>query len=67
VRAGVVTSQPGAPADVPATILFGLGAPSRTDFVDGTWAAGTAVGGIAHPTPKTATAGHALLRAFDLQ
>jgi Type I phosphodiesterase / nucleotide pyrophosphatase len=66
VRAGVVTSQPGQPADVPATVLFGLGAPARTDFADGTWATGGAVGGIAQPTPSGALAGHALLRAYDL-
>jgi len=67
VRAGVVTSKPAAPADIPATVLFGLGAPARTDFVDGTWAAGTAVGGVAQPTPKQALGGHALLRAYDVQ
>src|SRR5262249_28340488 len=67
VRAGIVTSQAGEPADIPATVLFGLGAAARTDFVDGTWAAGTPVGGIAQPTPKQALGGHALLRAFDVQ
>ncbi|HUK63037.1 MAG TPA: hypothetical protein VLV15_06885, partial [Dongiaceae bacterium] len=66
VRAGVVTSQLGTPADLPATVLFALGAPTRTDFADGTWAAGTTVGGVPQPTPKNATAGHALLRAFTL-
>jgi arylsulfatase A-like enzyme len=66
VRAKVVTSQPALPADVTATVLFGMGAPPRTDFVDGTWASGTAVGGIPQPTPKHATAGHALMRAYDL-
>jgi hypothetical protein len=66
VRADVVTSQPGALADIPATVLFGLGAPARTDFVDGTWAAGTPAGGIAQPSPRQATAGHALLRAYAL-
>jgi hypothetical protein len=55
------------PADVPATVLFGLGASSRTDFVDGTWAAGAPTDGVAQPTPKQATGGHALLRAFDVQ
>jgi hypothetical protein len=66
VRAGVVTSQPATPADVPATVLFGLGAPSRTDFVDGTWAAGAPVSGIAQPMPSQATAGHALMRGYEL-
>jgi hypothetical protein len=67
VRAKVVTSQPAAPADLPATVLFGMGAAARTDFVDGTWAAGTDVAGIAQPTPKQATGGHALLRAYTLR
>jgi arylsulfatase A-like enzyme len=66
VRAGVVSSQLGTPADLPATVLFALGAPSRTDFADGTWAAGTSVAGVPQPTPKQATGGHALLRAFVL-
>jgi Type I phosphodiesterase / nucleotide pyrophosphatase len=67
VRSGVVSSQPAIPADVPATLLFALAAPARTDFVDGTWAAGAPVGGIAQPTPRQATAGHALLRAFEIE
>ena len=66
VRKGIVTSQPGQPADVPATVLFGMGAAVRTDFADGTWAAGTPVGGIAQPSPSGALAGHALLRAYEL-
>jgi hypothetical protein len=65
-RAGVVTSQPGSLADIPATVLVGLGLPTRTDFGDGTWAAGTAVGGVPHPVPAGATAGRALTRAFSL-
>jgi len=64
VRPAVTTSQDGQLADIPATALVALGLTSRTDFVDGTWAAGTPVGGIAQPTPAGATAGHALLRAF---
>ena len=64
VRAGVITSQPGSAADVAATVLMGLGAPLHTDFVEGTWAAGTDVGGIFQPSPKGATGGHALVRAF---
>jgi hypothetical protein len=63
-RPAVVSGQPGAPADLPATVLFALGVPSTTDFVTGTWATGGAVGGIAQPLPATATAGHALVRAF---
>ena len=66
VRPGVVTSEPGQGADLPATLLLGLGLPSRTDLLDGTWAAGSAVGGIAQPTPAGATGGHALVRAFSL-
>ncbi len=64
VRAGVVSGQPARPADLPATILFGLGVPSATDVAQGTWAAGPAVSGTPQPTPSAATAGHALLRAF---
>lgn len=63
-RTGVVSGQPGAPADLPATVLFALGVPSTTDFVTGTWATGPTVGGIAQPLPASATAGHALVRAF---
>jgi hypothetical protein len=63
-RVGVVSGQPGAPADLPATVLFALGAPSTTDFVTGTWATGAVVGGIAQPLPAGASAGHALVRAF---
>lgn len=66
-KSGVVTGMPGQAADVPATVLFGLGAASRTDFADGTWAAGTDVDGVPEPTPAGATGGHALLRAFDLK
>lgn len=64
VRAGIVSSQPGSPADIPATVLFGLGVPTATDFVLGTWAAGAYVAGIPQPRPSTATEGHALTRAF---
>ncbi|MEA2700993.1 MAG: Type phosphodiesterase / nucleotide pyrophosphatase [Myxococcales bacterium] len=65
VRVGVITSQPGSAADLAATVLMGLGAPPHTDFVEGTWAAGTDVGGIFQPSPRGATAGHALVRAFS--
>ncbi len=64
VRAGVVTGEPATPADIPATLLYGLGAPSRTDVAQGTWAVGPTVGGIPQPSPAAATQGHALLRAF---
>ncbi len=64
VRAGVVTGQPAAPADLPATILYALGATTSTDVALGTWAAGPPVGGVPQPTPSSATEGHALLRAF---
>ena len=64
VRSGIVTSQDGQGADIPATVLVGLGLPVRTDFVDGTWAAGSPIHGIAQPTPAGATGGHALTRAF---
>jgi hypothetical protein len=66
VRVGVVSGQPAIPADLPATILFGLGVPSATDVAQGTWAAGPAVSGTPQPTPSAATAGHALLRAFSV-
>ena len=39
---GVVSGQPATPADVPATVLFGLGLPSLTDFADGTRALASA-------------------------
>jgi hypothetical protein len=64
VRVGAISGQPGTPADVPATILFGLGAPAATDLVTGTWAQGAAIGGVPQPTPRGATDGHALVRAF---
>jgi hypothetical protein len=66
VRAGVTSGQPATPADLPATILFALGAPTTTDFVAGTWATGIPVGGIPQPSPNRATEGHALLRAFRM-
>ena len=64
VRAGVVTGQPATPADLPATILYALGAATATDVAQGTWAAGTPVGGVPQPTPAAATQGQVLLRAF---
>jgi hypothetical protein len=64
VRAGVVTGQPAAPADLPATILFALGAAAATDVALGTYAAGAPQNGVPQPTPAAATEGHALLRAF---
>jgi hypothetical protein len=66
VRAGVVSGQPAAPADLPATTLFALGAPTSTDFVQGTWATGAPVQGIPQPTPNRATEGHALVSGFTL-
>jgi len=64
VRAGVVTGQPATPADLPATILYALGAATATDVAQGTWAVGTPVGGVPQPTPAAATQGQVLLRAF---
>jgi len=64
VRPGVVTGQPAAPADLPATILYALGAPTATDIALGTWARGAPVSGVPQPTPNAATEGHALARAF---
>jgi arylsulfatase A-like enzyme len=64
VRAGVVTGQPAAPADLPATILYAIGAPTSTDVAQGTWATGTPVSGVPQPTPGAATEGRALMRAF---
>ena len=64
VRAGAVSGQPGAPADLPATVLFGLGLPMTSDLGTGTWARGLPVGGVPQPTPRTATEGHALVRGF---
>jgi len=67
VRPGVVSGQPASPADLPATLLFGLGAPTTTDVANGTWATGAPVAGVPQPSPAGATAGRALLRAFTLQ
>jgi hypothetical protein len=64
VRDGIVSGQPATPADLPATILYALGAATVTDIAGGTTATGEPVGGVPQPTPSTATAGHALLRAF---
>ncbi len=64
VRPGVVSGQPATPSDLTATLLYALGAATRTDVADGTTAAGPAVGGIPQPSPAAATQGHALLRAF---
>jgi hypothetical protein len=64
VRAGVVTGQPAAPADLPATILYAIGASTSTDVALGTWATGAAASGVPQPTPGAATEGHALVRAF---
>jgi hypothetical protein len=66
VRAGVVSGQPGAPVDLPATVLFAIGAPTTTDFATGTWATGATAGGIVQPLPGGALGGHALVRAFSL-
>jgi hypothetical protein len=64
VRAGIVTGEPATPADLPATLLYGLGAPNQPDVAQGTWAIGRTVGGVPQPSPAAATQGHALLRAF---
>jgi arylsulfatase A-like enzyme len=64
IRLGAVTGQPATPADIPATVLYALGAATTTDISGGTTATGTPVGGVPQPTPATATASHALLRAF---
>ncbi len=66
VRAGAISGQPATPADLPATILFGLGVPVATDLANGTWAQGTAVSGVPQPTPRSATEGHALVRGFNV-
>ena len=64
VRGGVVSGQPGSLADVPATILFGLGATTVSDAGTGTWAQGPSVGGVPQPTPNAATEGRALVRGY---
>jgi hypothetical protein len=63
VRAGAVSGQPATPADVPATVLYGLGLPTVVDFADGTR---TTVAMPGSPTlaPRAAFEGHVLLRAF---
>jgi hypothetical protein len=57
VRAGVVSGQPASPADVPATIMFGLGFDALTDVSGGTRPRGAA-------TEKAD--GHVLVRGFTL-
>ncbi|MES1164581.1 MAG: hypothetical protein ABUR63_02385, partial [Verrucomicrobiota bacterium] len=64
VRAGVVTGEPATAADLPATLLYALGAPNQTDVAQGTWASGGMLSGVPQPSPAGATQGHALLRAF---
>jgi len=64
VRPGVVSGQPATPSDLPATLLYALGAPTRTDVAAGTTGVGPAVSGTPQPSPAAATQGHALLRAF---
>jgi hypothetical protein len=64
VRTGMVSGQPASPADLPATVLFALGAATATDFARGTWATGAPIGGVPQPIPASATEGHVLLRAF---
>jgi hypothetical protein len=64
VRGGLVTGQTATPADVPATILYALGAPVTSDVSAGTTATGKPVGGVPQPMPSSATQSHALLRAF---
>jgi hypothetical protein len=64
VRPGLVTGQPATPSDLPATVLYALGVPTKTDVGLGTYAAGPDVGGVPQPSPAAATQGHALLRAF---
>jgi hypothetical protein len=66
VRAGAISGQPATPADLPATILFGLGVPVTTDLATGTWAQGATVSGVPQPTPRSATEGHALVRGFNV-
>ncbi len=66
VRVGVTSGMPAQSADIPATVLVGLGHPAQTDFVEGTWATGSPVMGVPAPAPAGATAGHALMSAFEL-
>ena len=66
VRAGVVSGQPATPADVPATVLYGLGLPPVTDFADGTRPVGVGAtsSSALQLAPPAAFEGHVLLRAF---
>jgi arylsulfatase A-like enzyme len=52
VRRGVISAQPATPADVAATVLYGLGVTATTDFADGT-------------RTLAGFEGHVLLRAFS--
>jgi hypothetical protein len=66
VRAGVVSGQPASLADLPATVLYALGAGTTTDIATGTWTARTdpAFPAAVLLAPANATEGHVLLRAF---
>ena len=63
-RSGRRSGQPGSLADLPATILFGLGAPTTSDVANGTWAQGPSGSGVPQPTPSGATEGRALVRGY---
>jgi arylsulfatase A-like enzyme len=63
VRAGIVSSQPATPADLPATVLYALGSDATVDFADGT----RAVSLTPEVTPSSAFEGRVLLRAFSAQ
>jgi hypothetical protein len=68
VRKGVILSGPARPVDITPTVLFGLGQPTRTDFVDGTQIdGGTDPGtGMFVPVPSDAISGHVQVHAFTI-
>jgi hypothetical protein len=67
VRAGAISGQPASLADLPATILFGLGMPTVSDVGTGTWIQGApAIDGVPQPVPNGAAEGRVLTRGFVL-
>jgi len=67
VRRGVVSGQPATPADLPTTVLFGLGVAAKTDFADGTQTLAVSTTPPSPPVlaPRASFEGHVLLRAYE--
>jgi predicted AlkP superfamily pyrophosphatase or phosphodiesterase len=68
VRAGVISGQPATSADIPATVAFGMGLATHTDFVEGTFIdQGAQTSGAFIVGPSNFAGGHALMRGFSLK